>query len=243
MLKTPLKKDNIIQHFTYGWWMYALAAALLIFGWQMAYAATEYVPPADKMLQITIAGDYVSQNVLDLYEEKAYEEFPELERVTVDNITLDITGEGDYSGATKLQVVIAVGEGDIYILDRDQLVGYGGIQAFRPLDDAVAEGGILHGLFTEEEIAAGTFTVEDTDGLPHVYGISAARLYGLMNQGVDTRNMFITCTSYTENEEYALKALAWLAQETGDEPPVWMDELQDYVGEPTQTDEDLPQIG
>ena len=48
---------------------------------------------------------------------KAAEEFPELEKVVVDNITLDFTGEGDYSGYQKLQVVIAVGEGDVYMMN------------------------------------------------------------------------------------------------------------------------------
>ena len=137
-MRTPLKKENVLQHFAYTWWAYLLAAVLILFSWSMIYNATEYVPPADKTLQITLVGNFVSQDVLDYYTEKAQEEFPEMEKITVDNIPLDFTGEGDYSGYTKLTVVISVGEGDIYLLNRDLLVGYSSMQAFMPLDDEVA---------------------------------------------------------------------------------------------------------
>ena len=149
-MRTPLKKENVLQHFAYTWWAYLLAAVLILFSWSMIYNATEYVPPADKTLQITLVGNFVSQDVLDYYTEKAQEEFPEMEKITVDNIPLDFTGEGDYSGYTKLTVVISVGEGDIYLLNRDLLVGYSSMQAFMPLDDEVAEGGSLYGLFSDE---------------------------------------------------------------------------------------------
>ena len=111
MIHTPLKWTNVRQHFGYTWWAYALMAVILLFGWQMAYRATEYVPPPEKTIHVTIAGDYVSESVLEYYEEKAYEEFPEMELITFENTPLSLTGEGDYSGYTKLSVVIAVGEG------------------------------------------------------------------------------------------------------------------------------------
>ena len=129
-MRTPLKKENVLQHFAYTWWAYLLAAVLILFSWSMIYNATEYVPPADKTLQITLVGNFVSQDVLDYYTEKAQEEFPEMEKITVDNIPLDFTGEGDYSGYTKLTVVLSVGEGDIYMLNCDLLVGYSSMQAF-----------------------------------------------------------------------------------------------------------------
>ena len=154
MIHTPLKWTNVRQHFGYTWWAYALMAVILLFGWQMAYRATEYVPPPEKTIHVTIAGDYVSESVLEYYEEKAYEEFPEMELITFENIPLSLTGEGDYSGYTKLSVVIAVGEGDVYLLNRELLVSYSSMQAFMPLDDAVAEGGALYGVFSEEEIEA-----------------------------------------------------------------------------------------
>ncbi len=243
MIRTRLKKENVLQHFTYSWWAYALLVALMLFGWQMAYSATQYVPPKDKTIQVTLAGDYVSETVLEYYEQKAYEQFPEMELITFDNIPLSFAGEGDYSGFTKLQVVIAVGEGDVYLLNKELLKGFASIEAFKPLDDEVAEGGALHGLFSEEEIAAGTFVAEDTDGEEHVYGVSAARLYGMLSQGVDTRDLYIACTSYSENTEYALKMIAWLGQQTKEERPAWLDELEQFTGENTDSADELPQIG
>lgn len=42
--------------------------------------------PPEKTIHVTIAGDYVSESVLEYYEEKAYEEFPEMELITFENI-------------------------------------------------------------------------------------------------------------------------------------------------------------
>ena len=95
--------------------------------------------------------------------------------------------------------------------------------------------------FSEEEIEAGTFVAEETDGQEHVYGISAERLYGLLNQGVDTRDLYIACTSYTQNTEYALKMIAWLGEQTQEEPPAWLEELEPIMDE--ETAQSLPEIG
>ena len=243
MVRTKLSWDNIRQHFSYSWWAYAVMAALLIFVWSMWYHVTEYEPPAEKKLQITFVGDYVSQSVLDFYKGKAAEEFPELEKVVVDNITLDFTGEGDYSGYQKLQVVIAVGEGDVYMMNDELLHMYGDMAAFAPLDELVAEGGVLHGVFTEEELARATFVASDSeDGLPHLYALPADRLYGLLNQGVDTTGKYIMMTSYTGNPVYAEKALIWLSEQTKEEPPAWLGTLWGDATENTENDAALPEI-
>ena len=52
MIHTPLKWTNVRQHFGYTWWAYALMAVILLFGWQMAYRATEYVPPPEKTMML-----------------------------------------------------------------------------------------------------------------------------------------------------------------------------------------------
>lgn len=243
VIKTRLTWDNIKLHFSYSWWAYALMAVLLIFAWDMAYTRTEYEPPADKKLQITFVGDYVSIDVMELYEEKLLTEFTELEKVTVDNIMLDFTGEGDYSGYMKLQVVVASGEGDIYLVNRELLGMYGGMGAFEPLDALTEEGGALHGVFTEEELQRGSFVAEEGDGEEHIYGLPADRLYGLISQGVDTSDLYITMTTYTENPEYAQKAILWLCEQTKEERPAWMDDLEIISGEQVQENDELPQIG
>lgn len=242
-MKTRLNWDNIKLHFTYNWWAYVLMAVFMVFVWDMSYTRTEYEPPADKKLQITIVGDYVSTEVLDLYEQKVMTEFPALEEVTVDNIMLDFTGEGDYSGYMKLQVVISCGEGDIYLVNSELLSMYGGMGAFEPLDALVAEGGVLYGMFTEEELESGSFIAEESDGQEHVYGLPADRLYGLISQGVDTTDLYITLTTFTENPEYAEKALLWLCEQTKEERPAWMDQLEIIDGEGTPTADELPEIG
>lgn len=92
------------------------------------------------------------------------------------------------------------------------------MQAFMPLDDEVAEGGSLYGL-SAIGYRSRYLVADDTDGQAHVYGISAQHLYGFISQGADTRDLYITCTSFTKNEEYALKAIAWLSEQTQEERP------------------------
>ena len=124
-----------------------------------------------------------------------------MERITVDNIPLDFTGEGDYSGYTKLQVVIACGEGDVYLLDREMLGIYGNMGAFEPLDDLVTA------------------------------------------EGVDTSGLYLTITSYSGNPEYARKALIWLCGQTQEEPPAWMNDLEELEDELGENADKLPEIG
>ena len=82
---------------------------------------------------------------------------------------------------------------------------------------------------------------DDTDGQAHLYGISAQQLYGFISQGADTRDLYIACTSFTKNEEYALKAIAWLSEQTQEERPAWLDSLESETGESAQ--DSLPEIG
>lgn len=244
MIQTKLSWDNIRQHFSYMWWAYVLMAGLLIFTFSMWYQFTEYDPPADKKLQVTFAGDFISVSVTDHYKEQIMQEFPELEKVMVDNIPLDFTGEGDFAGYQKLQVIISVGEGDIYIMDRELMRMYSDIGAFAPLDALVAEGGALHGMFTDDELAKGTFAIsEGGDGEPHLYAIPIDRLYGLLNQGVDTTDKYIVVTSYTQNPVYSEKALVWFCGQTQEEPPAWLEELKDFENQDKQNETALPEIG
>ena len=129
--------------------------------------------------------------------------------------------------------------------EQDQYIIVDGFHRYRIMldhpDIYEREGGALYGVFSEEEIEAGTFVAEETDGQEHVYGISAERLYGLLNQGVDTRDLYIACTSYTQNTEYALKMIAWLGEQTQEEPPAWLEELEPIMDE--ETAQSLPEIG
>ena len=234
--------DRIVQHFAYGWWAYVLAAVLGIFCWDMAYNVTKYVPPPEKTISVCIVGDYVSEAVLDFYEEEGAKQFPDMELIEFTNIALDLTGQGDYSGMQKLQIVIATGEGDLYIMPGELVRLFGDMQAFEPMDAHVAQGGILSGLFTEDELTGCRFSTTDVPE-EKIYGLSAARMYGMMNQGVDTRALYTTLTSFSQNKENALKMAAWLMEESADKPPAWLEDLEKYVGEEIPENTDIPQMG
>ena len=76
-----------------------------------------------------------------------------------------------------------------------------------------------------------------------MYAIPADRLYGLLNQGVDTTGMYVTMTSYSANPVYAEKALIWLCEQTNEEPPAWLDDWKEISGENEETKDEMPEIG
>ena len=80
--------------------------------------------------------------------------------------------------------------------------------------------------------------------LTYIYGIgrkSANDILAKTGINPDTRDLYIACTSFTKNEEYALKAIAWLSEQTQEERPAWLDSLESETGESAQ--DSLPEIG
>lgn len=247
MLRTKINGETLRHHFRYTCWIYLLLFVLVCCGWSMMYNATEYVPPEDKTIEVTIVGDYVLQDTLDYLEAESFKVMPDMEKISYTNIMLDLTGEeGDYSGYQKLQVVIAVGEGDIYLLTREQMKIYAEYGAFVPLDDALAEGGILYGLFTEEEIARGTLTIDEfEDDAPHCFGLPMNRMKGLTSQGINTDDLYMCLMTMSYNQENSLKLMSWMGTLTESNNPNWIEpeENEDMQGRENNGNQSLPEIG
>ena len=53
----------------------------------------------------------------------------------------------------------------------------------------------------------------------------------------------VMMTSYYQNPEFAEKALIWLCEQTKEEAPAWLDDLQDFEGENIENNSALPEIG
>ncbi len=232
MKQPKIDLERVRHHFTYSWWVYALCAGLLVFFWSYSYNATRYVPPAEKTVTVNFMGSYVGDDLLDDLTAMGEEAFPEMELIEVMATTLSADdSQGAYAAQQRMMVMVAAGEGDVFMVDRSLFQGYANMGAFQPLDDMLSEGGALEGMFTEEEIAQGTLTTEpgsDEDTTlygTHCYGLPATRFYAYYDYGVDPRDYFLVRTSYTRNPEYADRMLLLMAQQgMGAERPSWLDE-------------------
>lgn len=243
MKQPKINAESLRHHFGYSWWSNLLFAAALVMFWSFAYSATEYVPPAEKSIYVNFAGAYVSDELIEDLTAEAYEAFPEMELIEFYGLYLDASdSENGYAANQKLTVMIAAGEGDVFLIDRSVFQSFAQIGAFQPLDELLEEGGLLEGWYTQEEIEEGTLEVEDL-GL-HCYGLPAERFYSYYDYGVDPRDYFLVRASYTRNPEYADKMLLFLTQHgMAAERPDWLDETSQREQEAQQEASQIAPIG
>lgn len=244
-MKTPrITLDRLKNHFAYSWWAYLVSAVLLVFFWSWTYSATRYVPPRENSLHVYFAGKYVSDDFLEAFQALGEESFPELELFDVQTITIDMVNgdENTYYAQERLSVAIMVGESDIFMIDASQFEGYAMQGAFVPLDDLLEEGGLLHGYYSDEEIAQGT--VETEDGESHVYGLPASRFYAYFPLGADPRG-YVMCKSVMAGNAEATDKMLKIMTEHGmsEERPEWLDEYEKIEQKAQEEADALTPIG
>ena len=117
-MRLPITRERIRTHFHYGWWQYALLIGLAIFGWNLLYTTTRYRSPEALKVEWYCQGavSMEAQAQLDaLLEELRLQLFPEMEEVTFTTIVYDQT-----YGDMQLLVWSSAGQGDLYMLEREQ---------------------------------------------------------------------------------------------------------------------------
>ncbi len=172
-MKTPVNRETVRQHLTYGWWKYALVIVLGALLVNLYFTVTAYRVPAEKKIELYIYGA-CDQEKLDAYlEEVRKARLPEMEEIR----SLTLTNDATY-GAMQLTTYVAAGEGDIYVLPREQFVSMASSGAWVALEEDEA----LTALFTARELSlqSGWRRLADS-GESHLYGIPAAQLPGLRN--------------------------------------------------------------
>ena len=172
-MKTPVNTKTIRHHLFYSWWKYALVIAAGIFLVDLMFTVTAPRIPNEKKVEFYIYG-YANNAGLEEYMNRVHEEeMPDMESVTFNVMTLDST-----YGPMQLTTYMAAGEGDLYLLSRDEFLSYAGGGAFYPLEDDEE----LMALFNEnnKNLRRGWRTVSNTDET-HLFGIPADLLPGLIN--------------------------------------------------------------
>ena len=201
-MKTPVNRRTLKQHLTYNWWKYLLLLVIGVFGVDLLYTVTAPRIPADKKVDFYISGN-VDTEKLEAYTERVRtQEMPNLE--TIQTVTLYMD---DQYGPMQLMTYIAAGEGDVYLLGRENFLSLASEDAFVPLETNPELMETLSGVDLQRGWRKNTETGEN-----HLYGIPQDKIPGLI-QYAYCENGFLCVLNSSKNEENALKFLNILCRD------------------------------
>lgn len=209
-MKTPVNRNNLKQHLTYNWWKYALLIALAIGVTNLLYTVTAYRSPPEKKVEFYVYG-YANGDSLNEYMERVRaESFPDMEVMQSTTMLDDST-----YGPMQLTTYIAAGEGDLYLLPRDQFISLASGSAFLPLEEDAE----LMQIFDQAGVSLQSGWRKNTEtGETHLYGIPASRLPGL-TQYAYAENGFLCVLFNNGNDENTLGFLRVLCRDMLEAPP------------------------
>ena len=170
-MKTPVTLPRLKEHLRYNWWKYLLIVAIGIGLVDMLYAVTKYRSPRDKTISFYVYG-YIDDAGLTAYMDNVHEtEMSDMEEVYAQLMINDST-----YGPVQLMTTLAVGEGDVYLLPRENFLNFAPSGSLVPLENDPE----LMALFDEAGISLQSGWRRDTEtGETHLYGIPQDKLPGL----------------------------------------------------------------
>ena len=203
-MKTSLTKKNLRHHFAYSWWKYLLIA-LISFGLvDLLYAVTAYRPPKNKTIGFYIYGYMDEAGLTDYMENVRQTEMSDMEEMRPQMLVAD-----DAYGPMQLMTYLAAGEGDVYLLPREQFLNNASGGALVPLENDAG----LMSLFDAAGISLQSGWRRDADtGENHLFGIPADKLPGLGRYAV-TQDGFLCLIISGGNMENAAKFLRILCRD------------------------------
>ena len=204
-MKTVLNAKTLKDHLAYNWWKYLLALIAGIFLVDLLFTVTAPRVPENKKVDFYIYG-YTDSAALSDYLARVHEaEMADMESVSCNALTMDET-----YGPMQLTTFIYVGEGDLYLLPREEFLSLASSGAFLPLEGdselmALCDGAGLN-------LRRGWRTAENED-TAHLYGIPADLLPGLASYCF-TPDGYLAVLSYGGNTENTVKLLRILVRDT-----------------------------
>ena len=204
LMRLPITRERIRNHFHYAWWQYVLLVCLAVFGWNLLYTTTRYRSPESLKVEWYCQGlvDTQAQEELDaLMEQLRLELFPEMEEVTFTAVAYDQT-----YGDMQLMVWASAGQGDLYMLEREQFENLASGGAMAPLTPYIESGALQTG---EIDLTAGYVTDPET-GKKYLMGVPTDSLTGLEAYGIDPEGHVLSLLSNGGNLDNTVKLMQWL---------------------------------
>ena len=226
-INTPINRETLKHHMTYGLWKYALMAACVIMGWSLIYTTTAYRSPQDKRVDVYIQSNTASSELVSSFLEPIWKEtVPEME--TVNGVVLSMID--DYTTTMQLMTYMAAGEADIYFMNEQYFKSYASQGSFLELDDLVESGQIDPGAADLTKGYVAYVEEYDDQGRAvktsrHLYGIPLDNFYGFMGgMQLDNRGMYAVITVNNQNDENVIPFFNALLQAGQGEKEEWITE-------------------
>lgn len=223
-MKTPLNGKTFKRHMTYNWWKYFVSALLIIFIVDILFTTTAYRPPDSKKVQLFVYGLADTEWLNKYMENVRKTRMSDMEQMDSLQMTTDYT-----YGPLQLSTYVAAGEGDVYIVPKEQFNSMSKGGAFKPLEDDPD-------LLTQLEklgfnLQLGTRTEADT-GEAHLFGIPLTLFPGLSKR-VLVDNGMVCVLINNGNDTNVMKFLnIFLADMNGFEPPDFSNSGSDLTPAP-----------
>ncbi|MBQ8536822.1 MAG: hypothetical protein IJ461_05390 [Clostridia bacterium] len=210
-MKTPITRQRLRHHFTYCGWMYVVLVVASIFGWDLIYTMTAPRIPPEKQVSFYVAAPGASDQALSAFMQEAWEQvLPDMEDVSY--VTLLGSSDVDYTGVMQLSTYIAVGQGDVYMLKREDFRQNAAMGAMLPLE-ALIESGQLR-VPEAVNLNKGYVTLTDPNGNAgerHLFAIPCQELSGFKEKlGINPEDMYLSVMSYSGNQANALKFVQYV---------------------------------
>lgn len=203
-MKTPLNKETVRQHLTYSWWKYLLVVVLGIFVMDLLFTVTAYHAPDNKKIEFYVYG-YADTDNLEAYMNSVRDsKMTDMEEMTAVQLYAD-----DTYGPMQLTTYLAAGEGDLYLLPKEEFVNYAANGYFIPLEEDPELIAILED--AEMDLTSG-WRKEDESGETHLFGIPYQQLTRL-NRYVYADDGFLCIFVNNGNTDNVLKFLRILSED------------------------------
>lgn len=208
-MKTPVNSRTLKQHITYSWWKYLLIAVAAVFLTDLLYTVTAYRSPAEKKVEFYIYGGMDQEKLTDYMNRVRETEMADME-VMVPQLLLDDTTYGPM----QLMTYFAAGEGDVFLLPRDEFISYATSGALLPLEEEED----LMSVFNAAGISLQSGWRRYTEtGESHLYGIPQSKLPGLARYAY-ARDGYLCIAAAGGNDANAVKFLKILSRDMINEP-------------------------
>jgi len=203
-MRTPINSKTLKQHFAYNWWKYLLVA-LLAFGLvDILYTVTAYRSPPEKKVEFYVYGLMDQEKLTAYMDHVRSSEMEDMEVMTPLQLMND-----NYYGPMQVMTYMAAGEGDLYLLPRDEFVNGAAQGSFLALENDPE----LMAFFDKAGINLQNGWRKETEtGETHLCGIPQNKLPGLSKYASAT-NGYLCIPVNCGNEENALKFLRILCRD------------------------------
>lgn len=223
MADNRITKERVATHWHYGWWKYAIWAALTVFGVSMLFTVTAYHPPEEHVIEAYLCNGFADAT-------KFQEDFwpsllaacPEQEEMLALNINLS---EEDYYANMQISAYMAAHQGDVCLLPLEKAQQYamdGADGIYLDLQPYVDSGALdVDGL----DLSRGMLARED--GSVSLYGIPTDTLYGLLDYNCTPVGGLICVMNFSGNDDTAVELVnQMIARLSTDKPEGYDDWLR-----------------